>query len=89
MIDGSVDFNTVQTKADKMWISGWMLEKYEKMQLLPETDSDIAEWFYGFTMGTVEAVLYDHLNDRLECLLQGYEGVLDSIQCWREKRAVT
>lgn len=86
MIDVSVDFNTAQTKADKMWVSGWMLAKYEKMQLLPETDSEIAEWFCGFTMGTVEAVLYDHLNDRLEYLLQGYEGVLGSIQRWRGNR---
>jgi hypothetical protein len=61
-----------------------MLAKYEKIQLLPETDAEIEEWFYGFTMGTVDDVLYDHLDDRLEYLLQGYEETLGSIWRWRK-----
>lgn len=85
MIDVLAKCNTVQTTADKMWVAGWMLAKYEKMQLLPETDSEIAEWFHGFTMGTVEAVLYDHLNERLEYLLQGYDEIFGSIQRWRQQ----
>ena len=85
MINVQTNYGSSQDKNEKMWISGWMLAKYEEMQLLPETDQEIAEWFYGFTMGTVEAVLYEHLDSRLECLLQDYQDVLLAIQRWRKQ----
>ena len=84
MIDTQTVNSSTQANNEKMWVSGWMLAKYEEMQLLPETEQEIAEWFYGFTMGTVEAVLYDHLDNRLEYLLQGYQDVLAAIQRWRK-----
>ena len=85
MIDTQMAYHSTQDKNDKMWVSGWMLAKYEEMQLLPETEQEIAEWFYGFTMGTVEAVLYDYLDNRLDYLLQDYRDVLASIQRWRKQ----
>lgn len=61
---------TLQTASQQdMWVCGWMLGKYDQLEDLPHSVPEAKEWWSGFTMGNVEACLYEKTQDRLELLL--------------------